>query len=424
MRVILDECLPRRLGLDLSGHLVSTVPLAGWAGVSNGKLLACNCRSEASSAARRIRKRRWRAALASRRSCAGLPACAASARAHTAAMAREPHRTTDILDAVALLVIDMQEGFLQAIPGFDGILERCAFAVEAARALGLKVLFTEQVPSKLGPTHPALLARAPGARVFSKDAFSALQAGGLQEHLRKLGVYHLLLVGIETPVCVYQTALHAHDSDFDVTILADCVAGRRADDARVVLQALAIANCHVLPAETVFYSMLGTSAHPRFRGYTALVKRYGRPGALERAPQPPPVVETPAAPLPPPPTAAPGVSVVEPAPAAPRADALATPAEGPNEDDESPAPDDGPHGGDTDAPAGESETSAADDTDRSADAAPRKRSRRRRGGARRRKAKERAAARHAEGVPEGAGQRVEPPAPAAPATPEPLPPAP
>ena len=40
MRVILDECLPRRLSLELSGHLVSTVPLAGWAGVSNGKLLA------------------------------------------------------------------------------------------------------------------------------------------------------------------------------------------------------------------------------------------------------------------------------------------------------------------------------------------------------------------------------------------------
>ena len=40
MRVILDECLPRRLGLELPGHLVSTVPAAGWAGVSNGKLLA------------------------------------------------------------------------------------------------------------------------------------------------------------------------------------------------------------------------------------------------------------------------------------------------------------------------------------------------------------------------------------------------
>lgn len=39
MRVILDECLPRRLGLDLTGHLVSTVSQAGWAGISNGKLL-------------------------------------------------------------------------------------------------------------------------------------------------------------------------------------------------------------------------------------------------------------------------------------------------------------------------------------------------------------------------------------------------
>ncbi len=40
MRVLLDECLPRRLGLELSGHLVSTVSQAGWAGISNGKLLA------------------------------------------------------------------------------------------------------------------------------------------------------------------------------------------------------------------------------------------------------------------------------------------------------------------------------------------------------------------------------------------------
>ncbi len=41
MRVILDECLPRRLGLELSGHVVSTVPQAGWAGIANGRLLAC-----------------------------------------------------------------------------------------------------------------------------------------------------------------------------------------------------------------------------------------------------------------------------------------------------------------------------------------------------------------------------------------------
>lgn len=39
MRVLLDECLPRRLGLELVGHLVSTVPQAGWTGISNGKLL-------------------------------------------------------------------------------------------------------------------------------------------------------------------------------------------------------------------------------------------------------------------------------------------------------------------------------------------------------------------------------------------------
>lgn len=212
-----------------------------------------------------------------------LRACAGRTPFHTAPMARELHRSSGILDAVALLVIDMQDSFLAAIDGATQTTERCGFAIEAARLFGVRVVFTEQVPARLGHTHRPLTALAPDARIFAKDAFSALQAEGLSDHLRKQGIYHLLLAGLETSVCVYQTALHAHDSDFDVTVLADCVTGRRAEDSRLVLDALAHASCHVLPAETVFYSMLGSSTHPRFRQFNDLVKNYGHAGALGAA---------------------------------------------------------------------------------------------------------------------------------------------
>lgn len=195
-------------------------------------------------------------------------------------MAGNFEKSAEILDAVAVLVVDMQPAFLGVMDNAENVTARCGFAIETAQILGLKVVFTEQVPSKLGGTDPRLRARAKGARVFAKDAFSALQADGLQSYLKKQGVYHLLLAGIETPVCIYQTALHAIDFEFDATVLTDCVTGRRADDCQAVLESLARSNCHILPAETVFYSMLAASSHPRFRAFTEIVKRYSGPDPL------------------------------------------------------------------------------------------------------------------------------------------------
>jgi len=207
-------------------------------------------------------------------------------------MAREPHRSSEILDAVALLVVDMQDAFLNVMPDREAVLRRTALAIEAARAFGIKVIFTEQVPAKLGPTHADLLALAPDARVFAKNEFSALLAEGLHDYLRRINVYHLLLAGIETPICIYQTALHAQDNELDVTLLSDCTTGRRPDDCLVVLEALARAECHVLPAETVFYSMLGSSLNPRFAHFTRIVKRYAGEGPIGGGPTPAPEPES------------------------------------------------------------------------------------------------------------------------------------
>ena len=206
-------------------------------------------------------------------------------------MAREPHRSSEILDAVALLVVDMQDAFLNVMPDREAVLRRTALAIESARAFGIKVIFTEQAPAKLGPTNADLLALAPDARVFAKNEFSALLAEGLLEYLRRINVYHLLLAGIETPICIYQTALHAQDNELDVTLLSDCTTGRRPDDCVIVLESLARAECHVLPAETVFYSMLGSSLNARFAHFTRIVKRYAGEGPIDGTPTPAPVTD-------------------------------------------------------------------------------------------------------------------------------------
>ena len=174
-----------------------------------------------------------------------------------------------------LLCVDLQPVFLRAVAEGAEVLRRCQFAVSSARLLGIPVEFTEQVPQKLGATEPALLSLVEAPRVHAKGAFSALAAHGAAGGATiGAGVEHLLLCGVETPVCVYQTAVDALQSGLAVTVLSDCVGARRQDDARVCLEALARAGAHILPSETVYYSILGAADHPAFRAYTELVKKY------------------------------------------------------------------------------------------------------------------------------------------------------
>lgn len=173
----------------------------------------------------------------------------------------------------ALLVIDAQPPFLGAVAQGEAVRRRCRLAIAAARLLGLPVLFTEQVPARLGGTDPELLAAAgEGAGVFAKSTFSSLAAAGLRERLAGLGVDHLLLVGVEGPVCVYQTATEALAEGLGVTLLADAIGARRPDDQAVALASLRDTGAHLLPVETVFYAMVGGADHPQFKAFTALVK--------------------------------------------------------------------------------------------------------------------------------------------------------
>jgi isochorismate hydrolase len=172
-----------------------------------------------------------------------------------------------------LLCLDVQASFLSALPDGARMLRRCQFA--AAAGLGLPVAFTEQVPEKLGPTVPELRRLAPEAAVFAKRSFSALGDAAIRAALTgERGVEHLLLCGLETPICVYQTAVDALNADLQVTVLSDAVGARRDADAAVCLAALARAGVHLLPAETVFYALLGGADHPYFKVYTQLVKSH------------------------------------------------------------------------------------------------------------------------------------------------------
>ncbi len=140
--------------------------------------------------------------------------------------------------------------------------------------LGVPVVFTEQTPAKLGPTHPDILAAAEEkSPVFAKDSFSAFGCESFSSWLAENDIRHLLVCGLETPICIYQTALDALGADIAVTLLSDAIGARRSADHESARRALEKkTDCHLLPSETIFYSILRSARHPQFKAFTALVK--------------------------------------------------------------------------------------------------------------------------------------------------------
>src|SRR5438552_7399455 len=117
-----------------------------------------------------------------------------------------PHATQMSAGDTGLLVVDVQEKLMPLIPNAAALIRNIAFLIDAARLLDVPVRATEQYPKGLGPTVPEL-ARRLGQPPAAKTAFSCCGAGTLLDELEVLRRPSVVLVGMETHVCVAQTAL-------------------------------------------------------------------------------------------------------------------------------------------------------------------------------------------------------------------------
>jgi nicotinamidase-related amidase len=180
------------------------------------------------------------------------------------------HPTLMLPSETALLVVDVQEKLMAKIPAADTLVRDIGFLIDAARLAGVEVLATEQYPRGLGPTMPALAARLPNRP--DKVAFSCCAVSGLVEGLRHARRGRVLLAGIESHVCVMQTALDLLGADFRVYLAADACASRYPIDHEMALRRLEKAGAILTTAEAAAFEWLGGSTHPRFKQLSALVQ--------------------------------------------------------------------------------------------------------------------------------------------------------
>ncbi len=168
-----------------------------------------------------------------------------------------------------LVVVDIQEKLLAKMPDAIGLIETAAYLLESAKCLGVPALITEQYPKGLGPTEPRL-AEYFHPPIPAKTRFSAFGAEGMLERLQLLNRTAVVLIGMETHVCLAQTALDALELGFRVIVPVDAVASRYGADRDAGLQRLKLAGCELTTAEALVFEWLGDSAHPQFKTVSKL----------------------------------------------------------------------------------------------------------------------------------------------------------
>src|SRR5689334_3384729 len=128
----------------------------------------------------------------------------------------------------ALIVVDIQPSFLNGIDRGDRVLSRSEFLVRAAGLLGVPILATEQYPSRMGGTHESLVPVLTESRalVAGKMKFSCVGCAGFDDWMLDHRRQQVVLVGIETHICVNQTMHHLRQSGKEVFVAADAVGAR------------------------------------------------------------------------------------------------------------------------------------------------------------------------------------------------------
>jgi len=172
----------------------------------------------------------------------------------------------------SLLVIDVQEKLLPAIADTPRLLLNIGFLLDAARFLDVPMIATEQYPAGLGSTAAVLAERLPAERPAKLD-FSCCGVPELVARLRQGERSSVVLCGIETHVCVLQTALDLVDAGLDVAVAADAVAGRMALDHEIALRRMERAGALVTTCETIAFEWLGTAAAPQFKAISGLIRQ-------------------------------------------------------------------------------------------------------------------------------------------------------
>lgn len=172
-----------------------------------------------------------------------------------------------------LVVVDVQERLLPVIHDADATARNIERLIRGAQILGIPVIVTEQYTKGLGITvEPLRNALGEGYRPIEKECFSAYGCAPFKAQLTALERRQILLAGVETHVCVYQTAGDLIGAGYGVHLIADAVSSRTSENRELAIRRLASDGVKLSSTEMALFELTRVSGTDEFRAISRLIK--------------------------------------------------------------------------------------------------------------------------------------------------------
>ena len=174
-----------------------------------------------------------------------------------------------------LVIIDVQERLMPVIHERFAVELHLERLIRGCHILGVPAIVTEQYVKGLGATVEPLrraLEETSGYRPIEKNCFSAQGCEVFSVQLAALERGQVLLAGVEAHVCVYQTAEDLLAKGFAVTLIADAISSRTAQNKELALRRLVSDGAKLSSTEMALFELLGTAGTDEFRAISGLVK--------------------------------------------------------------------------------------------------------------------------------------------------------
>jgi isochorismate hydrolase len=174
-----------------------------------------------------------------------------------------------------LLIIDIQERLARTMGEevLAKLVRNTTILIEAAHALAIPILRTEQYPKGLGPTLPEIVAKLPSNQTaIEKTCFSSCGATGIEDGLNKTSRTQFVIAGMEAHICVLQSAIELQQQGIQVFVVEDAICSRTKQNYKNALARLRQAGVIISNTESVLFEWLKDASHPQFKSLSRLIR--------------------------------------------------------------------------------------------------------------------------------------------------------
>jgi len=171
-----------------------------------------------------------------------------------------------------LVVIDIQESLARVMHGKDALFKNLQKIIKGSNILHIPMIVTEQVPEKLGTTIPEISPLLGAVSPIPKSSFSCCGEDRFMRELNDVQRGQILVAGIESHVCVYQTTVDLIRMGYEVHLVTDCISSRTAENRALGIERMKDEGAQPTSTEMILFELLKIAGGERFREISRLVK--------------------------------------------------------------------------------------------------------------------------------------------------------